>query len=180
MENISHLPDYEGASVSQGRTSAMAITSLVLSCIFCCPLTSITGIVTGAIAFLMTGPRSGVAGRWMAVLAIVIGAAGAMLQTGVGVWGWNAVMVPILTGPQDALRAGMSGNVSGMVSAFNATDKEGNTPEAATAFCAELQRRYGAFESATMNQDAAPSQAPPSAQTFPGEYSLMFAKGKMR
>ncbi len=180
MESASQLPYREGTEVAPKRTSALAITSLVLSCLFCCPVTSVAGIVTGAIAFLKTGPGSGVAGRWLAVLAIVFGTAGAMLQTGLTAWGWNAVVVPILTGPQTALRAGMSGDVAGMASAFRATAQEGNTPEAATAFCAELTRRYGAFESAAMDRNTAPSQAPPSSQEFPGEYSLTFSKGTLR
>lgn len=161
-------------------TSALAVTSLVLSCVFCCPLTTIAGVITGLIAFFITRPGTGVGGRWLAIAAIIIGVSATTLQGVVAAWGWDAVMMPIFTGPKAALTAGMSGDVAAMQRAFAATSSDGNTEANAAKFCEELSRRYGAFESAALIDDSMGSRPPTAGKDFAGEYSLTFAKGTMK
>lgn len=166
---------------SQPRTvSRLAITSLVLSLIFCCPLTTIAGIVTGAIAVVFTTTNRTLSGRWIAILAIIISIAGTAMQIGVTYQGYNTVLVPILTGPQSALKDGDGGDVSAFQSHFALTAAEGNTQEDAKSFLDEVKDRYGAFTGASLDQGSAPNKMPSATQAFAGEYQLDFANGKMR
>lgn len=162
------------------RVSKLAITSLVLSIIFCCPLTTIAGIVTGAIAVFATIRDRTLSGRWIAVLAIVIASLATIGQVVVGVQGYNTVFVPIFSGPQTALLAGDRGDFTAFQQCFLSTAADGNNSENADTFVSELKARYGAFQSAALDTTTGPAQAPASGQDFVGDYQLDFANGRMR
>ena len=55
------------------RTSKLAITALVSSVIFCCPITTILGILLGLFAFIRIRGDAALRGGALAVLAILIG-----------------------------------------------------------------------------------------------------------
>ncbi len=162
------------------RVSKLAITSLVLSVIFCCPLTTLAGLVTGAIAVFATIRDRTLSGRWIAVLAIVIASLATIGQVVVGVKGYNTVFVPVFTGPQTAFLAGDHGDLAAFQQCFAATAADGNDSENAQAFLTELKARYGAFASAALDTTTGPSQAPAAGQDFVGDYQLDFANGRMR
>ena len=166
---------------SQPRTvSRLAIASLVLSLIFCCPLTTIAGIVTGAIAVVFTTTNRSLSGRWIAILAIVISIAATAMQIGVAYQGYNNVLMPILTGPQSALKDGEAGDLSAFQSHFALTVAEGNTQEDAKSFLDDVKERYGAFTGASLDQGSTPNKMPSATQAFTADYQLDFANGKVR
>ncbi len=166
---------------SQPRTvSRLAITSLILSLIFCCPVTTIAGIVTGAIAVVFTTKDRSLSGRWIAILAIAISLAGTALQIGASFQGYNLVIMPILTGPQAALKDGESGDISEFQSHFALTAAQGNTAEDAKSFLDDVKERYGTFTGASLDQGSAPNKLPSAKQGFVGDYQLDFANGRVR
>jgi hypothetical protein len=159
--------------------SKMSVVSLVLSLVFCCPLTSFAGIVTGLIGLFASGPR--VTGRWLAVLGILLGIAGLSLQGAGGVIGYRAVVRPILIGPQEAIIAGQSGDIAAFRSAFiPISDAKGGSEDAAKAFIQEVTSRYGTLKSAALDQNSAPAAPRQGADDFEGEYLLDFAQGRIR
>ncbi len=176
MTNAMALP---GTEERPARTSALAITSLILSLVVCCPLSTIAGIAVGGAALFVT--RGGrMRGRWLAFVAIVLGVTATVLQGALVEWAWRTIYEPFVTGPQAALRDGMRGDGAGFQRAFVATISEGNTPEAAQAFCEELKRRYGSFESSQMDQTSAGSRPPSAVESFSTDYLLEFERGRVR
>ncbi len=161
-------------------TSRLAIASLVLSIVFCCPVTTIAGIVMGAIAVALTTKDTRVAGRWLAVLAITIGLLGTAFQATVATWGYKTVFVPVLTGPESAIRSGDAGDIEVFVARFAVPASKGNTVDNAKVFLEELKSRYGALTSAGLDQGATPTQIAPSGRDFVGDYMLDFANGRVR
>lgn len=105
--------------------------------------------------------------------------AGTAMQIGGGYWGYNTVFMPILTGPQSALKDGDAGDISAFQSHFALTAAEGNTPENAKTFLDEVKNRYGAFTSASLDQGSAPNKMNPATEDFAGEYQLDFANGRV-
>lgn len=175
----SELP-HDGISGQARHISALAVTALVLSAIFCCPLTTVAGVIVGVFAIFVVGKDATLSGKWMAVVAVLLGIAATLLQLVVGIAGYNEFIVPIMQGPQTALIEGNTGNVEGFRSHFAVKMDQGNTPENAKDFLAELQKRYGEFKSSSIEQGTAPSQAPASGEQLTADYSLEFAKGRMR
>lgn len=167
-------------SDSPRSVSKLAITSLVLSLVFCCPLTTLAGIVTGALAVAATVRDRNLAGRWIAIVAIVISSIATIGQTIVLVKGYDLVFVPIMSGPQTALRAGESGDLATFQQSFTSSAVNENTAENARVFLAALTERYGAFTTASLDTNSASSQPPAAGQDFIADYQLDFAKGRIR
>ncbi|NBX36917.1 MAG: DUF4190 domain-containing protein [Planctomycetes bacterium] len=168
------------ADAEQPRpVSKAAIASLVLSLVFCCPLTSLAGIVTGLFAVLGSGQK--VTGKWLAILGMLLGVAGLTLQGAGGVLGYNAVVRPILIGPQNAIIAGQAGNITAFRDSFiPISDAKGGSEAAADAFIQELTNRYGTLKTAALDQNSAPSTPQSASQAFTGEYLLDFTNGRIR
>jgi len=159
--------------------SKASVASLVLSLVFCCPLTSLAGIVTGLIALFGSGQR--VTGKWLAVLGILLGVAGLSLQGAASVFGFNAVIKPILDGPQTAIIAGQAGDITAFRDSFiPISDAKGGSEAAASAFIQELTNRYGTLKSAALDQNSAPTTPKSDTRVFESEYLLDFNKGRMR
>ena len=66
------LPSDEPAFES-GKTSGLAISSLICSIICCLPFTTIPGILLGAGALLSIGKNAALRGRGLAITGIVLG-----------------------------------------------------------------------------------------------------------
>ncbi len=159
--------------------SKASIASLALSLVFCCPLTSVAGIVTGLIAIFGSGKR--VTGKWLAALGILLGVAGLSLQGAGVVVGYNAVLKPILNGPQSAIIAGQGGDITAFRNSFiPISDAKGGSEAAASAFIQELTRRYGTLKSAALDQNSAPAAPSPGSKAFEGEYLLDCSGGRIR
>ncbi len=160
--------------------SRMAVASLVLSIVFCCPVTTIAGIVTGSIAIVMTMRDRTLSGRWMAITAICIGLTATAIQAMVIAKGYQIVMVPVLTGPESAIKSGEAGNIELFQAGFVPKNSANNSPDNARLFLAELKSRYGALSNAALDQGSAPNQMAPSGRDFVGDYMLDFANGRIR
>ena len=66
------------------RTSGLAISSLVCSLIFCCPLTTIIGPILGLIAFVSIGSKPNLRGKGLALTGIILGVLMTTLQAWAG------------------------------------------------------------------------------------------------
>jgi hypothetical protein len=98
----------------------------------------------------------------MALAALWIGVASTLLWIGMMFW-WNThVRGLLLHGPQDAIRAGMAGDIAAFRGAFIG---EGATAsdDRARVFLDALQQRYGRLVSAAQEQSPA-TPTPPAAQ----------------
>lgn len=160
--------------------SRLAITSLILSLVFCCPLTTLAGIVTGVIAVVFTTRDRALSGRWLAILAIVISLVGTAIQAYVIYEGYQVVLMPIRTGPQSLLREGEAGNIEAFQSRFEVSSASVNTAENARSFLAEVKDRYGAFTGAALDQGSVPNKMKSPVNDFVSDYQLDFANGRMR
>ena len=163
---------YEESAVQQRKTSGLAITALVCSLIFCCPVTTVLGIILGLIAVATIGGGTMRKGRGLAAVAIIIGLLATGLQIGAGYWAYDAIWKPLLAGPRDALTAGFAGDAAGFKAGFHGAGATASDAEA-TAFIAELRRRYGEFTSCEFSpvQDSQPAYGQPAA---PFGYALRF------
>lgn len=166
-------------SESTPPVSKASVASLVLSLVFCCPLTSLAGIVTGLVALFGSGQR--VTGKWLAVLGILLGVAGLSLQGAGGVLGYNAVVRPILVGPQNAIIAGQAGDITAFRDSFiPISDANGGSEKAASAFIQEVTNRYGTLKGAALDQNSAAAAPKPGSSVFDGEYLLDCSGGRIR
>ncbi|MHC4949260.1 MAG: DUF4190 domain-containing protein, partial [Planctomycetota bacterium] len=150
------VPDVSAAMPAQQKTSGLAVTALVCSLIFCCPITTILGVLLGLGALVSIGSDPMKKGRGLAVTAIVIG----LLATAAQAWGgwmlWDRVYSKMFTGPGAELKAAMAGDPDGVRAgmygaAATASDEE------ILAFAAELRARYGELQTVTF----APNQGQP-------------------
>ncbi|MBT8486136.1 MAG: hypothetical protein HKO59_12120 [Phycisphaerales bacterium] len=161
------------------KTSGMAITALVFSLIFICPLTTLLGPLLGLIAFFKIGSDPTRKGKGIALTAIVLG----LLFTAGWVYGGMKIgklvgesMQVVSNGAPDALRAGFAGDMATFKAQFHGAGAAA-TDEEVQAFLGELEQRYGAFVSASFRPDrqaSSPQFGTPS-QVFP--YDATFDQG---
>ncbi|USO00288.1 MAG: DUF4190 domain-containing protein [Phycisphaeraceae bacterium] len=140
----------EGLYDAPPRTSALAVTSLVLSLICCIPLLPLIGAGVGIGAMIGIGSSRGrVGGKGLAIAGIIIGllmtvgqvvavvSVRNVVNMGVGLVFGSAdqVMHDIETGDFNAARAGLTGNAASL------------TDEQFEAFRAAYQAEYGSYQS---------------------------------
>ena len=165
-------PYADPAQQAEVKTSGLAITSLVCSLIFCCPVTTVIGVILGLIAVVTIGGNPMRKGKGLAAAGIIIG----LLATCLQVWGgfriYETMMKPVLDGPKYVLEAGNAGDVSGFKAGFHGPGAAATDAEA-TAFIAELQQRYGAFVSCEFSPNQSSNTAV-GQTSAPFEYVLSF------
>ena len=91
-----------------GRTSRLAISSLICSIICCLPFTTIPGILLGAGALLAIGKNAALRGRGLAITGIVLGVIFTIGQVLIYPAAWGLVKAwyeVVATGPRDAMTA---------------------------------------------------------------------------
>ncbi|MEM1330718.1 MAG: hypothetical protein AAGG07_09175 [Planctomycetota bacterium] len=133
-----------GISSEPPRTSVLAIFALVLSFICCIPVLPLVGVALGIVAtLLITGSGGKVAGRGLAIGAIIVGLAVTGLQLALvfgAASGWNMirsygdVVTYIDAGDYDATRDRFDQRVRPLV-----------TDELLTEFSADLRAGAGAY-----------------------------------
>lgn len=146
--------EVEGAVTAESpRMSGMSIAALLCSVIFCCPCTTVPGLLLGIIAAIKTSTNPMLRGRGLAIVAIVIALAGTAVQIGGYQWVNENIAKPIETGPDAAFVAGAGGDAA----AFKA-DCYGAAAQASDAeviaFFQALESRYGAYQSMTLDEVA--------------------------
>ncbi len=153
-----------------GKTSGLAISSLICSLIFCCPLTTIIGPFLGLGAFIQIGRNPALKGRGIALTGIVLGVLFTVGQGFCGYWMYDTIVVPMVVGPREALATGFSGDIPGFKSHFYGRGATASDAEA-EAFIEALRERYGEF----VNSRFTPGQQPQSSGPIMSfEYTLTF------
>jgi len=142
---------YAGAGEIPPRTSGLAIGALICSLIFCCPVTTILGILLGLIAMVTIGRDPLKKGRGLAILAILLGVIFTIGQGGAYWWFQDKFWTPMRDGPAPALQAGFDGDTQAMRDAMylpttSPSDQQVND------FIDELRSRYGALVDVTLDQ----------------------------
>ncbi|UCD75091.1 MAG: DUF4190 domain-containing protein [Phycisphaerales bacterium] len=170
---------YADPAAEPPKTSGLAITSLVFSVIFFCPLTTLLGPILGLVALATMGGERPRKGKGLAVAAIVLGLVFTGAQYGAYVL-WVKPAIAFLaeyvkfamTGPDEALATGMAGDIAGFKLHFQGPGATASDDEA-QAFLDELRARYGEFTSASMNEQSG-QQPTPGQTVLPMPYVLVF------
>ncbi len=168
-------PTAAGEAATPRRTSGLAITSLVLSAVVCCPVTTLLGILLGAIAWVKVRRDPTRAGAGLALAAMVIGVAATISQISIGWWAWETMYRPVLYGPEDALTAAYAGDRDAFREQFSLAPGQASDAEI-DEFAATLRERYGAFGTATLDIGSLSQRPAGSDPEIPAEYELRFAK----
>ncbi len=174
------VPSDEPAFES-GKTSGLAISSLIFSIICCLPFTTIPGILLGAVALLSIGKNPALRGRGLAITGIVLGVIFTIGQGLIYPAAWGLVKAwyeVVATGPRDALTAGFADDTAGFRAEFygsgaNATDAE------VQAFIDELRARYGAFTDCNLNEQGGGPQPAFGQTSAPFPYVLKFDNARV-
>jgi hypothetical protein len=168
---------YGDSLVNQPKTSGLAITAIICSAIFFCPVTTLAGIVLGIAAIFSIGNNPMKKGKGLAIAAILLGiifTIGQAIGLKYAVDFFGGYVTFTMRGPDEALKKGFGGDVAGFQSAFAGVGA--SLPAAdATAFLNELESRYGTFVSAAFDERSGQqpqSQAGNPAVPFP--YVLTF------
>jgi hypothetical protein len=152
--------------------SKLAVWSLICSLIVCCPFVTIFGPILGAIALIKmkSNPRSG---KGMAISGIVIGVITTVLSVGALLFAFTEVMNQVTESASEVITASYAKEYDKARESFAAQTND-VTDEALQSFANELQSRYGAFDSITLNWSAEEQQLEPKGQLAPMPVILIF------
>lgn len=164
---------YTEAYAESPKTSGLAITALVCSLIFCCPLTTILGIILGAIAMVTIGSAPGRKGRGLAITAVLLGVIFTIGQAYFSYKLYDKYARIVTEGPREALELGYAGNIAGFKSQFYGRGATASDAEA-QQFINDLRTRYGNFVSSKLDHQAQPAQPKPGQPEIPFPYVLTF------
>lgn len=138
----------------QPTNSLWALGSLACSVCALCPIASLLGPLLGVWALVDLRRNPARKGRWMAVAAIVIGAASTAGWGAAARWWHVNVRMPMIRGPIDELGAGLSGDVAAFQAGFHGAGATADVAEA-RAFLAAVQGRYGRLLGSRQRDDGA-------------------------
>lgn len=130
------------SAAKPSRTSGWAIGAFLCSLALFCPPLTILSPLLAIRAFYHINAAPYRKGRGLAIVALVLGCL-TTLGWGWGAWWWNGnIRRPMISGPVEALRAGMSGDLAGFKSGFFGDGAMAGDEEAGR-FLSELDSRYG-------------------------------------
>lgn len=174
---MSTLPPYaepqfhaEAAPVMQ-RTSTLAVTSLVLAVIACCPVIGLLGPLLGLIALILIVTNPALKGAVFAIAAIIIGIA---LQAVVG-FGLFRGYELLMERPQEFVVAIEADDWTAARAAAGG-DAAAATDEQFAVFAAALDDQYGAITSWEFLPPQGAVQPDPNTQMMPWSYRVMTEK----
>jgi len=159
------------------RTSGLAITALICSLIFCCPCTTIVGVLLGVIAIPVISGNPARKGKGMALIAIVIGLVATVVQFMGGRWYYGNIVLPVTEGPKVALVAGFAGDAQGFKDEMFGAAAQASDAEV-QAFIDQLRSRYGEFQGCTLDE-ASMGGMPMGSQSVSMPYILEFSGGSV-
>lgn len=126
------------------RVSKLAVAALVCSFIFCCPLTSILGLLLGAGGVVSVATSYGARrGMWMALLAIVVSIASLGGQGWVGYTVYEKFIEPLMRLPQEFLATVENGDFNAARQLMTSPLDQNVTDEQIEVFRQSLADRYG-------------------------------------
>jgi len=172
----------EGGFTEPARTSGLAIGSLVCSLIFFCPITTIIGPILGVIALATMGGDPPRKGKGLAAIGIILGV---VFTAGQFYFGSKAYQFMagyisfVMEGPDEALSAGMDGDIVAFKASFHGPGATASDEEA-RAFMDALRERYGDFGSAAFDQQSGqPPMGQPGQAAMPFPYIIEFSSGRV-
>ena len=168
------LQDFDGAE--HPTTSKLAITSLVCSLFLCCPITTFLGPILGIISIFLIGSNAARKGKGLAIAAIVIGVLATAGWIFAGRWGWSNVYRIVMTGPNAALEAGYAGDYDAFRSDFRGQGADASDAEI-KAFIEQLSARYGAFDTAIIDESAQQTPTQQNQEFVDLPYLVKFTDG---
>ncbi|MHC4990725.1 MAG: DUF4190 domain-containing protein [Planctomycetota bacterium] len=144
MSQFEAPPQHGDALSEPPRTSGLAVGSLICSLVFCCPITTVLGVLLGLAAFFSISANPARRGKGLAVVGLLLGIVFTAGQAFVANKAYQAYVV-FRDAPGEALSPGFAGDYAAMRSSFGtgglaATDAE------AEAFVQELRQRYGELQ----------------------------------
>jgi hypothetical protein len=160
------------------KTSGLAITSLVLSLILCCPVTTILGALLGAVALVTISAHTARRGKGLAAAAIIIGA---LATLG---WGWLGYQLytgwkQMQAAPTETLQAGLDGDIAKFKAGFGTVGLAATDVEA-QAFLEQVRARYGRINRSEVDIAAiGRMKQSPGQAAVPLQYRLVFEKATM-
>lgn len=162
------------AGPTQPKTSAMAITSLVMALIGivpCCGLiTGPVGALLGIISMIRIGSNPMLKGKGLALIGILLGVVFTAAQIGGGWYVYNEFMRPIFEGPRRPLTAASQGDIAKFKSYFVGAGATASDEEA-QAFIDELEKRYGKFVSTSFDKSGS---APPAGASRQPRFTMPY------
>ncbi len=169
-----------GAMGASRPTSGLAITALVLSLIFCCPLATLPGLILGFVAIATTGPSAPRKGRGLGIAAVILSLIFTAGQVVFGIW-MGQIWAQMMNAPEPVLRAGFDGDWATFRANLYTPAGVTFTDQEAADFIDELRSRYGEFQSARMDQQAMQGrQSSPGQPYMDTPYVLDFTSGQVK
>ena len=140
--------------VQPQRTSVLAITAFICSLVFCCPLTTIPGLILGIVGTATIGRNPAVRGKGLAIAAIIIALLATVLQVVVA-WGYGSMTLGLIrlvnTDTDAALRAAANGDYNGFRAVLTPAGQAATDAEI-QSFIDDLESRFGSYRSLTLNE----------------------------
>jgi hypothetical protein len=161
------------------RTSGLAIGSLISSLIFCCPITTIIGVVVGLVALGRISSNPQLKGRGIAMTGIVLGILFTIGQIWIGFKIYEGYGI-FRDAPYVALEPGFQGDYAAFRDAFGAAGQAA-TDDDARAFIDALRSRYGELRGSDIDFKAFQGmQQPAPGQTeFTLPWLIVFANAEV-
>jgi hypothetical protein len=150
----------------QGKTSAMAVASLVCSLICCFPVTTILGVLLGVFALVSISSNPAKRGKGLAIAGILLGIVFTAGQAFVGYNAYTSWQM-FKRAPHQALEPGFRGDYASMRANFGPAGMAA-TDEDAQAFVEELRARYGELQGSEIDISQFQGMQPPP----PGQSSV--------
>ncbi|MHC5003823.1 MAG: DUF4190 domain-containing protein [Planctomycetota bacterium] len=140
---------YDANATEPARTSGLAVGSLICSLIFCCPITTVLGVLLGLVALVSIGSNPARKGKGLAVAGLILGLIFTAGQAYFGYSVWKGYGI-FRDAPAQALQPGFDGDYTRMCTMFAAPGQEA----AAEALVAELRSRYGELQRSDLDFEA--------------------------
>ena len=158
------------------QMSRVAVLAAMFAVPVCCPPMSLLACITGAVALRQIRRDPRVHGTWLAVTAIVVGAASAVVMSALL---WNNGLALLWRGPGAPMRALMSADTTDMPSHW--AGPAASLPEAELrAFAAALTDRHGAYLGTQESRSRATPLKPPAGKSVaPVPVTLTFERATL-
>jgi hypothetical protein len=138
----------------------------------------LAAIVLGAVGLNATKARMA-SGRGLAIAGLGLGLVGTALQLAFGAWSYTTIYAPLMEGPAPALRAGLDGGASAMVSRF--TIPEGTKVDAeAAAFLEVIKSRYGNLVSCALDRSTQAPTPDSKRPEFEADFEIRFERATIK
>lgn len=165
-----------GNREQEPRTSGLAVASLVSSLVFCCPAVTVMGPILGIAHLATASGKPWLRGRGLAIAGILIGGLFTAISALI-IWGAVSLFSAAMRMPGEAIARIERLDDAGARELFAAGSIPAGT-EAMEEFARELDRRYGAFISASIDE-AAPPPSDPGGGAFTLPMRFAFERGSL-